>query len=79
VLLVRFSIRIRKYILFFTAAFSRELKLSCWTLNETPLFHIVPIDHNQFTFHLSRRSLTSELQASLLNDLKTDVHVGSST
>jgi len=65
------------YILLFTAVFSGELKLSCWTLDETALFHIVPFNHIQYSLHLSRRHVTSELQASLLNNLRTNAHVGS--
>ena len=76
-LLAGFIIRTKKYILLFTRVFSEELNLRCWTLNEILLFYFVPIDHIQYTLHLSRRPLTSELQASYLNDKRTDVHVGS--
>ena len=65
------------FVLLFTAVFSAEMKLSCWTLNETALLHIFPFHHIQYTLRLSRRHLTSELQASLLNDLMTNAHVGS--
>jgi hypothetical protein len=69
--------QLKLYILLFTAVFSEELKFSCRTLNDTALFHIVPFHHIQYTLHLSRWHLTSELQASLLNDFRTNAHVGS--